>query len=140
MATWQDAPLVTIRIHGTEYLNPRRVESLTELVGELRENGCDGEMAYRPPSGLGVPLWEVVMLFIGLRGAEATVSTVVNSVETSVIDWLKNRFRRAAEGETHERKKKVTIYGPDGKPLKTITATTADDITVTDHESDDGNS
>jgi hypothetical protein len=80
---------------------------------------------------------ETVMLFIGLRGAEATVSTVVGSVETSVIDWLKKRFSRAAEEGTRERKKKVTLYGPDRKPLKTITATSADDIKITEHEQTD---
>jgi len=131
--------MVTIRIHGTEILNPNRLESLGELIGELRENGCDAQITYRPPTGLGVPLHEAIALVIsgGAAGevTKATISTIVSRVENGALDWLKKRFRKSADEGKFERKKRVTIiYGPDGKALKRIKADSADDIEVTDED------
>lgn len=127
--------MVTIRIHGTEILNPNRLEALEELIDELRENDCDAQITYRPPTGLGILLHEAINLaigYVGMRTAETTISTIVSKVESGAIDWVKNRFRKSAENGDFERKKTITIFGPDGKPLKRIKADSADDIEVTD--------
>jgi hypothetical protein len=133
--------MVTIRIPGTEILNPNRLESLGELIEELRDNDLDGQITYRPPTGLGVTLQEVITLIIGGEVAKdvgkAALNTIVSRVENGALDWLKKKFRRSAEETKTERKKRVVIYGPDGKPLKIIIANNVDDITVEDPEAKD---
>lgn len=138
---WHERPILTIRIHGTELLNPDRLESLGELIEELRDNDLDGQIIYRPPTGLGVTLQEVIALIIGGEVTrdigKAALNTIVSRVENGALDWLKGKFRRSAEEGKTERKKRVVIYGPDGKPLKTIIANSVDDITVEDPEAKD---
>jgi hypothetical protein len=60
------------------------------------------------------------MLYIGLKAADASIGDVTKQVVDAVINWTKNKFKRdREEGKTTAwRKKIITIYGPDGKPLK----------------------
>jgi hypothetical protein len=78
------------------------------------------------------------MLYIGLRAADVTIGDVVTSLEAAVINWTKKRFssQRSDDGPS-ERKKIITIYGPDGKAIKTIKVDSADDIEVTDADPDE---
>jgi len=51
----EDSPAkVTVKIGGTEVLHDKRLQSLVELVDEIRAGGNDAEITYRPPTGRGV--------------------------------------------------------------------------------------
>ena len=130
----EDSPAkVTVKIGGTEVLHDKRLQSLVELVDEIRAGGNDAEITYRPPTGRGVYWYEIVGLFIGLRAAEASISTIVSSLETSAINWVKARFStQRSEDEPRERPKWITIYGPNGEKLKEIKARSVDEIDVSD--------
>jgi hypothetical protein len=129
--------MVNIRIGGTFLLAPF-LGDLEDLIYELRENGNDGQITYRPPSGYGVTLYQTIMLYIELKAADAAIGDVTKQAVDSVINWVKGLFKRdreqaEAEGETVVwRKKIITIYGPDGKPLKRIKVDSEDEIEVTD--------
>ena len=86
----------------------------------LRENGSDGQINYRPPSAPGVTLYQTIMLYIGLKAADASIGDVTKKVVDSVINWIRNTAKRNREDGKTLRKKIITIYGPDGKPLKQI--------------------
>ena len=102
--------MVTVRIGGTFRLQPY-LPALEELVDEIREYGHGGQITYRPPTGRGITLHETIMLYIGLRAADASIGNIVTQVENAVIDWAKRRFTKAAESAEFEQKKIVTIYG-----------------------------
>lgn len=127
--------MVTIRIGGTFLLGPF-LDDLEELIYELRERGNDGQITYRPPSGYGVTLYQTVLLYIGLRAADASIGDVTKQVVDSVINWIKNTFKRDREEGKTTRKRIITIHGPDGKPLKQIKVDSEDEIEITDIEDD----
>ncbi len=78
--------MVTVRIHGTEILNPGRLESLGELIDELRENDLDAQITYRPPTGYGVLLQEAIALFIGGSVAtEVAKTAIANDVDDITV-------------------------------------------------------
>ncbi|CDO89540.1 hypothetical protein AWC29_13475 [Mycobacterium triplex] len=122
--------VVTVRVTGvlSNYLT-----SLEVFIDELRRNGTDGEISYRPPGGKGPTTLEVIGLYIALKAADASISTVVSTTMNAAINWIKAPFRRASEEiPTEPVLKMITIYGPDGKPLKQIKGSGADDIEVKD--------
>jgi hypothetical protein len=122
--------VVTVRITGvlSNYLT-----SLEVMIDELRRNGTDGEISYRPPGGKGPVVYEVIGLYIALKAADASISTVVSTTVNAAINWIKAPFRRASEDVPQEPiHKMITIYGPDGKPLKQIKGSGPDDIEVAD--------
>ncbi len=133
----QAAAIITVRIGGTFRLNPF-LSGLEELIDEIREGGSDGQITYRPPTGRGITLYETIGLYIALQAADATIGGVVTSLEAAAITWANNRFKRKREkDEGTERPKIITIYGPDNKPIKKIKVDSADDIEVTDVDSDE---
>src|SRR5690349_18127672 len=117
MHNQQDGAMITVSIGGTFRLEPF-LPGLEELIDDIREQGHDGRISYRPPTGYGVTLYQTVTLYIEHHAADATVGLIVTSLELAVINWAKRLFHRAKDSGGHERKKFVTILGPDGKPLK----------------------
>src|SRR5437899_94482 len=110
----EDSAMVTVRIGGTFRLQPL-LPALEELIDEIREYGHDGQITYRPPTGRGITLYQTIMLYIGLRAADASIGNIVMQLENAVIGWAKRRLTQATESGESERKKIVTIFGPDGK-------------------------
>ena len=129
----QPDAIVTVRIGGTSRLEPF-LPSLEELIDEIRETGNDGQITYRPPSGYGVTLYQTIMIYIGLRAADVSIGNVVTSIEGAVISWVKKQF--TSDTAAGRRKKIITIYGPDNKPLKSIKADSPDEIEVTEIDPD----
>jgi hypothetical protein len=113
-------PEVTLRIGGTEALTPARLEALSVLIDELRELGLDGEISYRPPTGRGVTWYEVTLIYLGAKALDVVTGNAIEAllklVTSKAIEWARLRLGR---GET-VRPQSITIYGPGGKPLKTI--------------------
>lgn len=111
---------ITVRIAGTEILHDGRREALEELINLFREDGLDGEIAYRPPTGRGVTWWEVALIYIGMKAADAATGQVTKAVIDAVTgrakQWAKGRLER---GDT-SRPQSITIFGPDGRPLKKV--------------------
>lgn len=107
-------------------------EDLNELADEIREHGHDAEVDNQPPrGGFGFIVdYQTIALYIETHAEDATFNLVVTSVVLAVVNWAKRIFTRAKDTERLEKKKKVTIFGPDGKPLKRIEIDSADDIEV----------
>lgn len=125
---------ITIRTSPARSLTEAERASLVELAQEIRETGNTPRIPItRTASVGGHPLYETVLLYIGDDAGKTTVTVVTTLVTTATINWIKKRFSKASsQPEVVEREKIVTIYGPDGKPLKRIRATSDEDIQVTD--------
>ena len=113
-------PDFTVRIHGTEILNEDRRIALEDLIDSLRQDGLDGEIAYRPPTGRGVLWWEVVAIYVGGKFVDAVTGQIIKAALDQAVGrvttWAKARLRR---GDT-SRPQSITLYGPNGEVLKEI--------------------
>jgi hypothetical protein len=105
----------TVRIGGTTRLLPERLEALEDLIEEFREEGLDGGIAYRPPTGRGVTPWEVAAIYLAGKALDAATGAVAERLLEALIDKIKGWVRR------QERTRQVvTLYGRDGKPLMVV--------------------
>lgn len=121
----------TLRIGPTSRLTPDELEGLESLVDLLRIEGLDGEIAYRPPTGLGVTWWQVTGIWLGLSVADAATGHVVDAILDKVTARVRAWIRARRDAGT--RPQVVTIYGPDGKPLRKVElASKGDEPVVTD--------
>ena len=121
----------TLRIGATARMTPDELEELEGLVELLRGQDLDAEIAYRPPTGLGVTWWQVTGIWLGLSVLDAAtghvVDAVLDKVTSAAREWIRSRRK------TSTRPQVVTIYGPDGKPLRKVERPPKeDDLTVTD--------
>jgi PAS domain-containing protein len=115
-----DDIFVFLRIGGTEILHDGRREALEALIASIREEGIDGEIRYRPPSGRGISWIEVTSIYIGMKVGDAIISTatkgLIDRIAERSKDWAKRRF---ASGDA-VRPQLIRIYGPDGTVLKEV--------------------
>jgi len=111
---------ITVRIGGTEILTDERRLALETLIGNLRQLDLDGEIAYRPPTGAGVSWYEMTAIYLGAKAVDAAtghvVDRVIDAVLSRAVDWAKARM----DNEGTARPQSITLYGPDGKPLKSV--------------------
>jgi hypothetical protein len=113
-------PDLTVRIAGTEILNDNRREALEELIEACREDGLDGEISYRPPTGRGISIWEVTAIYLGGKLLDAATGQLMKSAVENIIKrstvWARERLRR---GDS-PRPQTITIYGPNGEVIKEV--------------------
>lgn len=105
----------TVRIGGTTRLLPGRLEALEDLIDQFRDEGLDGEIAYRPPTSRGVTPWEVAGIYLGGKALDAATGAVAERLLEALLDKIKGWVRR------QERTRQVvTLYGRDGRPLMVV--------------------
>jgi hypothetical protein len=108
---------VTLRIPGTEILHDEKRERLEELINLIREDGFDGEFAYRPPTGRGITYVEITFIYLGGKLLDAATGQIMDRALKAVIarrvQWVKARTDR---GEAN-RPQLIQLYGPDGKKI-----------------------
>lgn len=84
-----------------------RPEELDDLIDALKDDGLDARRGYLEQKGYGVTWWEVVLIWVGTRAAEA----VINHVVGDVVEWMKERFRQHPE---NTRPKTAMIFRYEG--------------------------
>jgi len=114
----------TLRVGDTTRLSPERLEALEELIDDFRDEGLDGEIAYRPPSHRAVTPWEVVGIYLAGKALDAATGAVAERLLDALIDTVKSWVRR--QERPHQI---VTLYGRDGSPLMVIRRS-GEDVTM----------
>jgi hypothetical protein len=120
---------------GRAYMvtSPEREAALCELRDSLRKGGVDVDLEitqYEPGRRGLPPPWfpEEVAIYIGAAVGSGLIGAIVTDVYSTAKQWAKSRYggkRKAAEGASKDpdqvKGERFTIYGPDGKVLKTWT-------------------
>lgn len=114
------SPDLVVRIAGTEILNDNRREAIEELIEACREDGLDGEISYRPPTGRGISIWEITAIYLGGKLLDAATGQLMKTAVENVIKrstvWVRERLRR---GDS-VRPQKIKIYGPNGEIIREV--------------------
>jgi hypothetical protein len=107
--------------------NPRQVklEDLDGLISALEDEGLDARRAYAEQRGYGVTWWEVVLIWVSARSAEAVIDRVVGGA----VEWMRDRFRREPRGRQPRPKVALIVYyeGEEGHAAEKVEMRTADD-------------
>lgn len=91
---------------------------LEPLAQAIRDVGQGYEVQIAEPveqRGYGVTWWEVVLIYIGSRGAEVVLTNVVNDLYKVAVGWARARFQKEPG-----RPKYIAIRGPDGEILRSV--------------------
>lgn len=109
----------TVRILRIEAMTEERLVALAELIRRCRQDGLDGEIAYRPPSGTTPPpWWENTLISIAPTVLETATDSdlqrLVDTLSTRACEWAESRVRDARS----TRLQSITIFGPDGAPVR----------------------
>ncbi len=127
----------TMRIGGATRLTPDRLEDIEDLINRLRQSYVSSELAYAPPGGAGVTWWEVLGIYVGSHVTDALIGDLVSKLVDGTVDWIRAKARRSRDNDKAMRPQSITIYGPDGKPLKKILGKSEDEIEIIDDPADD---
>jgi hypothetical protein len=110
----------TVRILRVEAMTADRLDALEGLIRLCRQDGVDGEIAYRPPTtGTPSPWWENTLISIGdamPSGAAADVQRLADVLARRASEWAEARLERAETG----RPQSITIFDPAGLPVRKI--------------------
>jgi hypothetical protein len=88
-----------------------RPEELDSLINVLKDEGLDARRAHLEQKGYGVTWWEVVLIWVGARTAEAVIDHVVGDV----MEWMKERFRQSPENRRPKAALIVRYEGDKGQ-------------------------
>src|SRR5215216_2165985 len=102
-------------------LRPEKLEPLISAIRDL-DSSYEVKIAYNEPRGYAVTWWEVLYIWLPWVGTAAGGAAIAKIVEL-VIEWAHNRFKADPE---RKRPRHVSIYGPDGKVIKSILITSDD--------------
>lgn len=116
--------------------NPRDLtpEKLAELVNELSTD-YTADVGVVEQRGYGVTWWEVLIIYIATKGADAIVGRLydeaLNKIESSVKAWLARR----RETEDGKRPFFLAVYNEDGELAKAVEFPRDDEpVDVTERE------
>jgi hypothetical protein len=98
-----------------------RRQDLLELERRLGSGALDVELqiAEYEPGYRGVTLLEVLGIYVGLRVSDKVIDALVGDLYKKAKAWATARYRRKQAQGRGMRGESFTIYGPDGKRLKT---------------------
>ena len=121
---WEMSEPILVQPTGPKgHMPPETVQGLIE---DLRGEGLDARLAYEEIPGGGVSEWDLVMIWIALRGSEA----VINQVVGLAVEWMKNRFRQDPE-DTRPRAAQIILYeGDEGEVSVVVELKSADEEPV----------
>jgi len=102
-----------------------KLEDLDGLISALEAEGLDARRAYVEQRGYGVTWWEVVLIWVSARSAEAVIDRVVGGA----VEWMRERFRREPEGRQPRPKVALIVYyeGEEGHVAEKVEMRTAGD-------------
>ena len=131
-------PVATITVAGPQRFDPQTRQALLDLAEQIEVAGFDVKIPIRRTSNSVWASLASISIQLGDQIADDALGAAVGALTTSAILWAKNKFKRDADEGKKPEAKYITIYGPDGKPLKNILAKSADEIKdVTPRENED---
>jgi hypothetical protein len=95
---------------------------LNELAGRLKaQHEAEVEIVPRPERGYGVTFHEVMNIWVNVTGIAGGTATGV-AILRSVAKWARERWHKDRDEHpgSRPRPRSVTLYGPDGRAIKTI--------------------
>jgi hypothetical protein len=98
-------------------------EDLDGLASALEDEGLDVRRAYVEQRGFGVTWWEVVLIWVSARSAEAVIDRVVGDA----VEWMKDRFRQKPESKRPKVALIVYYEGEEGHLAEKVELQSADD-------------
>jgi hypothetical protein len=112
-----EKPTVTVRLSGpTAFQWPRA--DLDELRDKLASDNYELHIEQpRPPDKIHASL-TAVGIFLAAAGTTKLLDSALKDAYDGAKRWLRNRFDKDENASAVV----FTIYGPDGKPLKTCSA------------------
>lgn len=120
---------VAVRIPGSQNFNKAQLIALGELQADLATGGFDADLPFEnrshAPAAIEAFLG-VVGLYVGTRGGKRLVDKATDDIVDGLYNITKSwAIRQVAK--FHKRQPEnpaptmqITIYGPDGLPLRTI--------------------
>lgn len=99
------------------------LDDYTELVELYRAEGRDGEIAYRPPTALGVTWWQATAIYLGPKVLDTLTGHALESALDNVVEVAKRWAQARHDDRDSHRPQTVTIYGPRGQRLKEVNVT-----------------
>jgi hypothetical protein len=102
-----------------------KLEDLDGLISAFEDEGLDARRAYVEQRGYGVTWWEVLLIWVSARSAEAVIDRVVGGA----VEWMRDRFRRQPGGRQPRPKVALIVYyeGEEGYAAEKVEMRTADD-------------
>jgi hypothetical protein len=100
-----------------------KLEDLDGLISALEEEGLDARRAYVEQRGYGVTWWEVLLIWVSARSAEAVIDQVVGNA----VEWMKDRFRQSPESKRPKVALIVYYEGEEGHVAERVELKSADD-------------
>lgn len=131
-----DAPSIDIATPGIEHFSVAQLVALSELQTDLRASGFDVLLPREERSWVPSPdtALTFVEIYIGQRVGRRLLGKALDDAADLVLDkaksWAKRQLAKARRGQPDDQPPStlnVTLYGPDGKPLKTIEVTDGPD-------------
>jgi hypothetical protein len=93
-----------------------KLAELDGLIDALKDEGLDARRAHLEQKGYGVTWWEVVLIWVAARTAEAVIDQVVGDV----VKWMRDRFRQNPESRRAKAALIVPYEGDEGMTSKMV--------------------
>lgn len=101
-------------------------EELDGLIDALNDKRLDARRSRVEQRGHGVTWWEVVLIWVAARSAEAVIDRVVGDV----VEWMKDRFRQNPDS-TRPKAAVIVLYeGEEGHATEKVELRSADEEPV----------
>lgn len=115
-------PALVVRVRS---FDPRAARAARELVAHLSGDGYDVTLELPDPGQFSVQnSLDAIGIFIAGAASGKVIELAVERIFNSTTQWLRSRFAKDAEAGAMY----VTLYGPDGKPLKNVLGRGVDHI------------
>ncbi|WP_152531201.1 hypothetical protein [Mycobacterium sp. UM_CSW] len=139
MDTAAEKPSVVLRPSGPTAFDPRTRQAAHELLAELASDDLNVTLQLPDPGQFSLQnSLEAIGIFIAGAASKKVLDLTLASALASTTRWLRNRFAK----DKNAGAMYITIYGPDGKPLKNVLGRSADhikDVTPPDRRGDSTN-
>lgn len=98
-----------------------REEDLASLIEALRkETSLSVEVGILPQRGYGVTWWEVLLIYIATKGADAVVGHVYNLLLKEITDKVQAWYQRRRAETNNKRPLLLEIRDEEGKVIKAL--------------------
>lgn len=112
-----------------------RTEELQPLVEALERGDRTVGVGTRPQRGYGVTWWEVLIIYLASRGADAVVGRVYEALLDEIVEKAKAWYHARREEKGNKRPFLLDIRDEDGQVLRALEIQPSGEVTdVTDRE------
>ncbi len=98
-----------------------RPEELEPLVAELRDGRASGvDVGVVPQRGYGVTWWEVLVIYVAMKGADAVLGHMYELLLDEITDQVKAWYRARRLEKDNKRPLLVDIRDEEGHVLRAL--------------------